>query len=182
MELDELQHALGGVVLDAAYLERMLRVAFSALIGSKYTAAIDGRMPAHTLIEDCYHIAKVRADVAEIERAAVIDALDACDAVNRKRNRVIHDAWLYKLRQATAANPATESSLGRESSSSVDQLRDLAGQIGKAADNLSAAVMAALGPESMRVEDQLQRELGHIGELGEVAQLADENNEGNGIR
>lgn len=34
VDVDELQHALGGVVLKAAYLERVLRAAFSALVGS----------------------------------------------------------------------------------------------------------------------------------------------------
>ena len=36
VDVDELQHPLGGVVLEAAYLERMLRAGFSALVGSKY--------------------------------------------------------------------------------------------------------------------------------------------------
>ena len=44
MDVDELQHALGGIVLESAYLERVLRTAFSALVGSKYAAVIDGRM------------------------------------------------------------------------------------------------------------------------------------------
>jgi hypothetical protein len=43
VDVDELQHALGGVVLEAAYLERVLRAAFSALVGSKYAAVVDGR-------------------------------------------------------------------------------------------------------------------------------------------
>lgn len=43
VDVDELRHALGGVVLEAAYLERTLRTAFSALVGSKYAAAVDGR-------------------------------------------------------------------------------------------------------------------------------------------
>ena len=34
MDVDELQHALGGIVLEAAYLERVLRAVFSALVGS----------------------------------------------------------------------------------------------------------------------------------------------------
>ena len=38
MDVDELQHALGGVVLESAFLERVLRAAFSALIDSKYAA------------------------------------------------------------------------------------------------------------------------------------------------
>ena len=50
VDVDELQHALGGVVLEAAYLERVLRAAFSALVGSKYAAVVDGRLTAAALI------------------------------------------------------------------------------------------------------------------------------------
>jgi hypothetical protein len=53
VDVDELQRALGGIVLEAAYLERVLRTAFSALVGSKYAAVIDGRLTTATLIEDC---------------------------------------------------------------------------------------------------------------------------------
>jgi hypothetical protein len=58
MDVDELQHALGAIVLESAYLERVLRAAFSALVGSKYAAVIDGRWPASALIEDCEQIVK----------------------------------------------------------------------------------------------------------------------------
>ena len=58
VDVDELQHALGGVVLEAAYLERVLRAAFSALVGSKYAAVVDGRLTAAALIEDCERITR----------------------------------------------------------------------------------------------------------------------------
>jgi hypothetical protein len=54
MDVDELQHALGGVVLESAFLERVLRAAFSALIDSKYAAVVDSRLTAATMIEDCH--------------------------------------------------------------------------------------------------------------------------------
>ena len=65
VDVDELRHALGGVVLEAAYLERTLRTAFSALVGSKYAAVVDGRLTAAALLEDCeritqYHTASPR--------------------------------------------------------------------------------------------------------------------------
>jgi hypothetical protein len=49
VDVDELQHALGGIVLEAAYMERVLRTAFSALVGSKYAAVVDGRLTAAAL-------------------------------------------------------------------------------------------------------------------------------------
>ena len=59
VDVDELRHALGGVVLEAAYLERTLRTAFSALVGSKYAAVVDGRLTAAALLEDCERITQV---------------------------------------------------------------------------------------------------------------------------
>jgi hypothetical protein len=58
VDVDDLQNALGGVVLEAAYLERTLRVAFSALVGSKYAAVVDQRLTAAALIEDCERLTK----------------------------------------------------------------------------------------------------------------------------
>ncbi len=162
MDVDDLQHALGGIVLEAACLERVLRASFAALTGSKYTAAIDGRMMAHALIEDCHHIAKVHTEIAEPARAALLEALDACDAANRKRNRVIHDAWAYR-----ASNVMITLQSQRESQDvtavamTFGELTELTAQITAATAALAAAVTSALGADSMRIEDRLQLELGN---------------------
>ncbi len=80
-------------------MERVLRRVFSALVGSKYAAAVDGRLTASALIEDCEHItgerrshevtvtarplAEVRqladqiANAAEALKAAMTEALGA---------------------------------------------------------------------------------------------------------
>ena len=63
VDVDELRHALGGVVLEAAYLERVLRTAFSALVGSKYAAVVDGRLMAAALIEDCERITRYHTGI-----------------------------------------------------------------------------------------------------------------------
>ncbi len=162
MNVDDLRHALGGIVIEAAYLEQVLRASFGALTGSKYTAAIDGRMMAHALIEDCRHIAKVHTDITEPARAVLLKALDDCDAVNRKRNRVIHDAWAYCGGNVMITlQDQRDSQDVATAAGTVDELTDLAGQIGAAAANLGATVTNALGPDSMRIEDQLRLELGH---------------------
>lgn len=93
MDVDHLQHALGGVVLEAAYMERMLRASFSALIGSKYAAVVDGRLTAATLIDNCEQLTKYHTDIAEPAKSAMLAALRACRQVSHERNRVIHDAW-----------------------------------------------------------------------------------------
>jgi hypothetical protein len=162
MDVDDLQHALGGIVLEAAYLERMLRASFGALIGSKYTAAIDGRMMAHALIEDCQHIAKVHTAIAEPARAELLEALDECDSANRKRNRVIHDAWSFR---ADDVMITLQDQRGQQDVTAVartlGELTELARQIRAATAALAAAVTSALGADSLRIEDRLRLELGH---------------------
>ena len=138
MDVDELQHALGGIVLEAAYMERVLRAVFSALVGSKYAAVVDGRLTASGLIEDCEHLTNYHMDIPAQARGAVLAALRACHEANRERNRVIHDTW------ATLA-----------------EVRQLADQVADAAEALKAAMTQALGSGWERVEDQLRLELGH---------------------
>lgn len=99
VDVDELQHALGGIVLEAAYLERVLRAVFSALVGSKYAAVVDGRLTASALIEDCERLTSCHTEIPAPAKDAVLTALRACHEANRKRNRVIHDTW--------ATRPAT---------------------------------------------------------------------------
>jgi hypothetical protein len=161
MDVEELQRALGGVVLESAYLERVLRAAFSALVDSKYAAVIDGRMTAHGLIEDCQHIVREHTDIVEAAKAQLTEALNACAAANTGRNRVIHDAWAYRpgnvmVTLQTQCNSQDVTVRARTPA----ELQDLAGRIAEAADSLAAAVTAALGPGSMRIEDQLRQELG----------------------
>src|SRR6185437_11289053 len=93
MDVDELRHALGGVVLEAAYLERVLRTAFSALVGSKYASVVDDRLTVAALIEDCERITRHHTDIPGPVRVELLEALKACHEANRERNRVIHDAW-----------------------------------------------------------------------------------------
>src|ERR1700738_4961392 len=82
MDVDELQHALGGIVLESAYLERVLRTAFSALVGSKYAAVIDGRLTVATLLEDCERITRYHTGLTEAAKQAVLAALQACRRAN----------------------------------------------------------------------------------------------------
>jgi hypothetical protein len=162
MDVDELQHALGGIVLEAAYLERVLRAAFSALIGSKYAAVIDGRLMTATLIEDCEQIARNHTDIPAPAKAALRDALQACREANRQRNRVVHDTWatrpgnvMVTLRSERGSHEVTVTAR------TLAEVRQVAGQLADAAEALKAALTGALGSSWELVEDQLRRELGH---------------------
>jgi hypothetical protein len=162
MDVKDLRQAIGGVVLESAYLERVLRMAFSALIGSKYAAVIDSRLMASALIEDCRHVAEVHSRIGAAERVALITSLRQCESVNHARNRVIHDDWISRpgnvmitLQGERCSHEVTVTA------KTVSELDELADRIGCAADHLAAAVVAALGPASLRIQDQLCRDLRH---------------------
>lgn len=162
MDVRDLQRAIGGVVLESAYLERVLRTAFSALTGSKYAVVVGHRLMASALIEDCRRVAEVHTGISGQERAALIKSLHQCESVNHARNRVIHDDWASRpgnvkvtLESGRSLHEVTRTT------TTISELDQLADRIGSAADQLSAAVLAALGPASLLIEDQLHQELGH---------------------
>jgi enamine deaminase RidA (YjgF/YER057c/UK114 family) len=162
VDVDELRHALGSVVLEAAYLERILRAAFSALVGSKYAAVVDGRLMAAALIEDCERITRYHTGITEQAKDALLTALRACRQANKERNRVIHDTWatrpgsvMVTLRDERRAHDVTVTAR------TLAEVRQLADQVADAADRLRAAMTTALGTGWTLVEDQLREELGH---------------------
>jgi hypothetical protein len=162
VDVDELQHALGGIVLEAAYLERVLRTAFSALVGSKYAAVVDGRLTAAALIEDCERMTRYHTAITQEAKEGIWRALRACHETNRDRNRVIHDTW------ATRPGSVMVTLRGSRTSHDVTvtvrtlaEVRQLADQLANAAHELRAAMTTALGPDWDRLEDQLRQELGH---------------------
>jgi len=158
MDASDLQRAIGRVVLEAAYLERVLRMAFSALMGSKYAAVVDNRLMASALIEDCRRIAEVHSGVSAAEREALITSLRQCELVNHARNRAIHDDWACRPGNVVvtlqSGGSSHEVTVTAQTVSEVDELAD---RIGSAADQLAAAVAAALGPDNLRTADQQGR-------------------------
>jgi hypothetical protein len=161
MDVDELQHALGGVVLEAAYLERVLRTAFSALVGSKYAALVDARLTVAALIEDCERMARHHTDIPGPERDGLLEALKACHEANRDRNRVIHDDWAIRSGSMTVTLHGSRNSHDLTvTTRTLAEVRQVAGRVADAADEVKVAMTAALGPGWVRVEDQLRQELG----------------------
>jgi hypothetical protein len=160
-EVADLQRALGGVVLEASYMERVLRAAFAALVGSKYAPVVDGHLTAHNLIETCENVAEVHTDIEVTAKAQLAHALKACRAANTKRNRVIHDAWASRPDGIMVTLQTSRSSQDAAvTARTLPDLGQVADELGRAADELTAAVTAAFGPDGMRVEDQLRLELG----------------------
>ena len=162
MNLDDLRHALGGIVLEASYMERALRAAFSVLMSSKYAPVVDGHLSTHNLIETCQHIVEVHTDISDGARAQLAAALKDCMAANTKRNRVIHDAWALRPGDVVVTLKTVKTTQDVEvAARTLPDLHQIADDLGNAADELAAAVAASFGPEGMSVEDELRLELGH---------------------
>ncbi len=149
-------------MLEAAYMERVLRVVFSALVGSKYAAVVDGRLTASALIEDCERLTSYHTEIPAPAQDVLLTALRDCHEANRKRNRVIHDTW--------AARPGNVMVTPRSERGSYQvtvtprtlaEVRQVAGRVAEAAEGLKAAMTGALGSGWELAEDQLRRELGH---------------------
>jgi hypothetical protein len=75
---DDWQHALGGVVLESAYMEHLLRAVFTALLGSKYGAVVAAGQNAGWLAEECRAMAKGRQDIPADSGDVLLKALAAC--------------------------------------------------------------------------------------------------------
>jgi hypothetical protein len=162
VDVDELRHALGGVVLEAAYLERTLRTAFSALVGSKYAAVVDGRLTAAALLEDCERITQYHTGLTRAAKEALLAALRACRQANKERNRVIHDTWATRPGSSMVTlHDERRSHDVLVTARTLSEVRQLADQVADAADGLRAAMTTALGTGWALVEDQLRQELGH---------------------
>lgn len=154
MDPEDLQIALGTIVLEASYLERVLRAAFTVLTGSKYAPVVDAHLSTHNLIETCEHISDVHTDLGSDDRVRLKTAIRSCAGVNSRRNRAIHDAWADRP-GAVLTLPA-----GQPAAKTLPELQQLAEDLGQAADDLAAAVTAAFGAAALGLEDQLRQELG----------------------
>jgi hypothetical protein len=161
MDVDELRHALGSVVLESAYLERVLRAAFSALIGSKYAAVVDSRLTAAHMIEDCERLTHHRTDIPGAEKDRLLAALKACHQANSHRNRVIHDEGATRpgdvILTLHGGGNARDVTVTVRTPAEVRQVAD---RVAEAASEVTAAMTAALGPGWDLMEDQLRKELG----------------------
>ena len=161
MDVDELQRALGGVVLEAAYLERVLRATFSALIGSKYAAVVDSRLTVAMLIEDCERITRHHTDVPSPDKERLLEALKICREANSDRNRVIHEDWATRPGNVMVTlHDSRNSHEVAVTARTLAEVRKAADQVADAADGVKAAMTAAFGSEWVLVEDQLRQELG----------------------
>jgi hypothetical protein len=160
-DLDELRHALGAVVLESAYLERVLRAAFSALVGSKYAALVDARLSTAALIEDCERISRHRGDISDPDRDGLLDALKACHEANADRNRVIHEVWAPQPAVAMVMPDGSRHSRHvMVTARTPAEAQQVADRVGVAAHGVKTAMTAALGPGWVHVEGQLRQEVG----------------------
>jgi hypothetical protein len=156
------QNALGEIVLESAYLERLLRCVFTALIGSKYAAVVSGGQNAGWLVDHCKALAKVHQEIAEPERGQLLAHLGLCGGAYQRRNRVVHDAHAVRRgERIVTLRSKPQSHDVVVTAAPVAELKVLADELQAAADGLSAAARAAFGDDCLELENRLRLELGH---------------------
>lgn len=156
---DDRYFALGQVVEMAAVMEISLRMAFCALLGSKYAAVVAESQETHWLTATCDTLVRHHRALNQAQREAIRATLRACRDANRARNRLVHDAWGTSPGGAPAAIQTARASYpiaGR--TWAVGEIRAVADEIGKAQNELLTAIEDALGASSLRLEGQLRDE------------------------
>lgn len=93
VEYDRLLIALGRVVQESAQLENVLRMAFCALVGSKYAAIVAAGQQVNWLIEQCRAVAREYREISDEHRNALLEVLGACRQANDERRRLVHHVW-----------------------------------------------------------------------------------------
>jgi hypothetical protein len=148
--------ALGRLVEMATVMEIALRMAFCALIASRYAALVAGGQETHWLIENCDAITRHRDDLSQEQRETIRTALRACRDANHDRNRLVHDAW------GTDPDGTPASLRGGQGRYQITGRAWTAAEIQKVADaiasaqrTLLAAIEEALGSGSMSTAEHL---------------------------
>jgi hypothetical protein len=156
------QYALGGVVLESAYMEHLLRAVFGALLGSKNGAVVAAGQNAGWLLEQCAAMTKACREIPEDAQAALLGALSACAQTYQRRNRVVHDVWARRpgALAVTLRSQRKQADM-TVTARTVPELETLADDLAAAADSLSVAVAATLGEQCLQLENQLRLEQGH---------------------
>jgi hypothetical protein len=161
---DDRYRELGRVVEMAAVMEVSLRIAFTALTGSKYAAVVAASQETHWLIENCDAISRQHRELAQEQRGAIRHALRACRQANHDRNRLVHEAWgADDGGDAAAINaaPVPGTRRGHQPGGpvwTIAEIRAVADAVIVAQQELRAAVAGAFGPESLDLALQLETE------------------------
>lgn len=155
---------IGLVVGMGAMMESRLQLTFCALVGSKYAAVVAGGQDVAWLIDYSNALVKVRSDVSEGHRKAILDALAACKAANEKRRQLVHslrfpqpdiarlDMTVLAVKGKRRTHKITTTSW------KLSEIRGVAGAQARASHELLDAVRNALGPEALRLGEELRQE------------------------
>ena len=155
------QSELGVIVLESAYLERLLRCVFTALVGSKYAAVVSGGKEASWLVEHCKVLAKTHKDVGEPEFDQLLTILAQVGGSFQRRNRLLHDAHAVRPGQLVVTLQSKRNSHEVVTQRPVEEIQALADDMGRLGDELGATATVALGEDCLQLENALRLELGH---------------------
>lgn len=150
---------MGLMVQMAALSEVSLRMAFCALMGSKYAAVVAGGVEAGWLIDHCEALAREHHELLEADREAILAALTGCRTAFRDRNRLMHDVMVPRPGGVSATVRSHRRSYQVEAvPRPPGYIRGVADALTHAQHDLLSAIEDALGPESLHLAEQLRQE------------------------
>lgn len=156
--LAERLQALGMVIEWSATVEEILRSAFCSLVGSKYAAVVAAGQSTGWLIGQCRKLTKVHLEITAESKTAIMAALSLCEAADKRRNTLVHGV-------KTASNAVDGSLLTVRSRRGSHEpviepwtpgtIREAAGALAMAGNELFAAVQSAVSPDVMVMDQAL---------------------------
>jgi hypothetical protein len=154
---------LGQIVEHSVHMEVILRRSFCALMGSKCAAIVAGGQDTSWLIDNCRAIVKFHRELAEEKKAAISDALTACSEAYGRRNQLVHGWW--DPLQDEAEVIVTRKSRRRTFKDlierwTLDEMHAVDWALFTSSNKLQMALVRAMGGESMKIGQELEREEG----------------------
>jgi hypothetical protein len=154
VDIAERRKALGEVVEAAGILEMVLRVAFCALVGSKYSAIVAGGQDASWLLDNCSALVKANRELTQQGRQDILDILSRCRAAQTSRNRMIHDAW--STNDTQLRSPRRSYELNERPPVPVEEIKDVSQALHTGAADLTSTLIEQLGSDALTMFSQLR--------------------------
>lgn len=162
---------VGMVVGQGVMMERILEQVFCALVGSKFAAVVAAGQNVEWLIGYCGALTNAHSELSEEGRQAILAALTACGAANKRRNEVVHSIHFprpdlkFPYQGATVLTVKRSRRAVRDTSTSWTSggMRKVAGELAIAQNQLWTAAESALGTEALRLVAEVPIEEGPAG-------------------
>jgi hypothetical protein len=139
-------------------MDRMLEMAFCALVASMYAVILASGQNTSWLIDRCQDLAKADTDLDETERAAIDGALRGCRAAGKRRGDLVHSIFEGgDIDSVMAFKGSQKSHRVTVTRVTLIELSDVVSDLVGAGQQLMRQVIDALGTQSLLFYEELRR-------------------------